>query len=162
MEQKLYQYLDTLGISYQKLEHDAFFTCEQAEGFYAQHNVGTDCKNVFFRNRKGKKHYLCSLPAKKQIDIPALAEFLDENPKMSFASPERLEKYLGLYPGAVSAFGLIHPNAGEVIGIMDSSLITAEKVHFHPFRNTATVLLSGSDFKKFLDSLDQEIIYWDF
>jgi Ala-tRNA(Pro) deacylase len=162
MEQELYNYLDVLGITYKIFEHDAFFTCEQAEAFYAQNTMGTDCKNVFFRNRKGRKHYLCALPAKKNIDIPALAEFLDEHPKMSFASAERLEKYLGLYPGAVSIFGLLHPNAAEVTAIVDIALINAEFVHFHPFRNTASVLLSGNDLKKFLDSLSQNILYWDF
>lgn len=162
MEEQLYDHLDSLHISYQKFEHEAFFTCAQAEDFYAQHDMGTDCKNVFFRNRKGKKHYLCSLPAKKNIDIPALAEFLEEHPKMSFASPERLEKYLGLYPGAVSPFGLIHPNSAEVTMVVDSLLIESEKVHFHPFRNTATLLLSGADFKKFLESCSQEVQYFTF
>jgi len=76
---------------------------------------------------------------------------------MSFASDERLYKHLGLRPGSVTPLSLFQESAKEVIAVFDSDIFTEDKIHFHPLRNTATVLLQTSDFKKYLESLSQDI-----
>lgn len=161
-EKYLYEYLQNLDIPFDKYEHDAFMTCEASGSFYAERKMGKDCKNIFMRNRKGKKHYLIVLPAEKKIDVFVLAEFLEEHPKMSFASDERLEKYLGLKHGSVTPLSLLHENAKDVTVIFDSDVFSEERVHFHPLRNTATLSFLTKDFKKFVESLDQEIKYITF
>ena len=162
LEQKLYDKLKELQIEFEKVEHDAFATCEASEDFYQKNNLGVDCKNVFLRNKRGKKHYLVVLLAHKQIDIPVLAEFLDEHRKMGFASNERLEKYLGLKPGSVTPFGIINENAQEIPVVVDPEIFNHEFVHFHPMRNTATLKISTKDFQKFLNHHPNEFLEFEF
>lgn len=162
MEQILYQTLEDLKISFEKIEHDAFPTCEASGNFYAENNMGVDCKNIFMRNKKGKKHYIVSLLKEKEIDIPTLAEFLGEHRKMGFASDERLEKFLGLKPGSVTPFSLLHPESTEVTAIIDSEIFQHEFVHFHPLRNTATLKISSTDFRKFLHATGREFLEFSF
>lgn len=162
LEKQLYKILEELEIEFEKFEHEAFPTCESSKGFYEKNDLGLDCKNIFLRNKRGRKHYLAVLPAEKQIKIPSLAEFLEEHKKMSFASSERLEKYLGLMPGSVTPFGIIHKNAPEVSVIIDVSIFEHEFVHFHPMRNTATIKISTQDFRKFLDHHPNEILEFEF
>ncbi|MDH3324444.1 MAG: prolyl-tRNA synthetase associated domain-containing protein [Candidatus Peregrinibacteria bacterium] len=161
-EQKLYNLLKELEIPFEKVEHEAFFTCEASGDFYSSHDLGVDCKNIFLRDKRGRKHFLVVLPADKQIDIPALAEHLGEHRKMGFASDERLLKFLGLTPGSVTPFGLIHENATEVKVIVDEDIFAHDFVHFHPLRNTATLKISTADFRKYLDHLPNEIVEFKF
>ncbi len=161
-EKTLYDTLQKLQIEFEKVEHEAFPTCEASGEFYAKNDLGKDCKNIFLRNRRGRKYYLAVLPAEKKIDIPVLAEFLGENKKMGFASDERLERFLGLKPGSVTPFGIIHPESKEVTIIIDTTIWEHEYVHFHPLRNTATLKISTSDFRKFLDHHPQEVLTFEF
>lgn len=158
MEQQLYDFLDSLEIAYEKREHTAFPTCEISGDFYQKNKMGVDCKNIFLRNKKGRKHYLIVIKKEKKLDIPALAEHLAEHRKMGFASDERLEKFLGLQPGSVTPFALIHFNAAEVPVVVDPDIFEHEYVHFHPLRNTATIKISTKDFRKFLESVPSKKI----
>jgi Ala-tRNA(Pro) deacylase len=149
-EQKLYKKLDEIGITYEKFEHPTFDTVEASGSFYRDHNMGVDCKNAFMQNRRGRKHYLVIMQAQKTINIPHLAAFLGEHRKMGFASEERLTHYLGLMPGSVTPFGLIHENACEVEVVVDQEIFEHEYVHFHPLRNTASLKITTDDLKIFL------------
>lgn len=157
MQSRLYQILDDLDISYEKYEHEPFFTCEESEAFYRDNDVrGAKCKSLFLRNRKGNRHYLALVESHHQIDTKAIAEFLGESQKMSFASAERLDKYLGLTPGSVTPFGLIHENAKDIPVIIDEGILEHEFVHFHPLKNTATLKLTTEDLLRFIDSCGNE------
>ncbi len=161
-EEKLYEYLNALDIVFEKIEHEAFPTCEASEDFYQKHNLGVNCKNIFLRNKRGKKHYLVVLKAEKNLDIPVLAEQLEEHRKMGFASAERLKKYLNLTPGSVTPFGLIDGNAEEVSVVIDKEIFEDDFVHFHPLRNTATLKISTKDFRKFLEDRSSEFLEFYF
>lgn len=141
--------LDQLGLSYVLHEHEPFFTCEDAEESYKK-IPGGHSKNLFLRNRNGDQHYLFILESSKRADLKALAEQLGESP-LGFASPERLQKHLGLTPGSVSPFGLIHDKDHHVIVLLDRSLLEYERLNYHPNINTATVEISREDFMKFLE-----------
>ncbi|MFA5986806.1 MAG: prolyl-tRNA synthetase associated domain-containing protein [Parcubacteria group bacterium] len=160
-EQKLYKILDEMNIPYEKFEHPAFGTVEASGSFYRDHDMGVDCKNAFMQNRRGRKHYLVILCAQKNIDIPHLAEFLGEHRKMGFASADRLENNLGLTPGSVTPFGLIHENAGEVGVVVDKEIFDYASVHFHPFRNTASLKISTKDFLRFLKRYAMDVKIYD-
>ncbi len=147
-EKKVYEVLDRLGIAYSRLEHPAVFTVEQAEKYWGS-ITGAHCKNLFLRNKKGKRHYLAILESSKSADLKALTGQLGED-RLSFASPERLMRYLGLEPGAVSPFGLINDSQKEVRVVIDPDLKKAERINFHPNVNTATVGIGFGDFEKFL------------
>jgi Ala-tRNA(Pro) deacylase len=71
--------------------------------------------------------------------------------KLSLASDRRLEQWLGLTPGSVTPFGLINDETNHIHLFIDSNLKNAEKLSFHPCINTATLVINGEDFLKFLD-----------
>lgn len=156
-EQKVYEILESLGVSYVRHEHPPVYTVEQAEQHWNS-LTGAHCKNLFLRNKKGNRHYLIILDHLKQVDLKSLAKKLEED-RLSFASPERLMRYLGLEAGAVSPFGLINDSEKEVQVIIDSDLRKAERINFHPNVNTATVGLDFTDFERFLDWTGNSVRY---
>lgn len=159
-EQKVYEALDKLSISYVKHEHPPVFTVEEAEKYW-ENITGAHCKNLFLRNKKGKRHYLVILEGSKKVDLKELERQLGED-RLSFASAERLMRYLGLEQGAVSPFGLLNDAQKEVQVIIDHDLKNAESINFHPNVNTATIGMSFSDFEKFLSSSGHSIRYFRF
>ena len=156
-EKKVYEVLDRLGIAYSKLEHPPVFTVEQAEKHWGS-ITGAHCKNLFLRNKKGNRHYLVILESSKSADLKALAKQLGED-RLSFASPERIMRYLGLEPGAVSPFGLINDNQKEVRVVIDQDLKNADRINFHPNVNTATIGIDFTDFEKFLVWCENNLLY---
>ena len=142
--------LDALGIAYTLHEHPPVFTVDQAEKYWAGIEAA-HCKNLFLRNAKGTRHYLVVLDHRKQADLKRLAQKIGDD-RLSFASAERLLKYLGLTPGAVSPMGLIHEGARDVIVVLDAGLLASERIGFHPNVNTATITVATPDFLRFLDS----------
>jgi Ala-tRNA(Pro) deacylase len=164
-EQKVHEVLDRLGIAYTRLEHPPVFTVEQAEKHWGS-ITGAHCKNLFLRNKKGNRHYLAILESSKSADLKALTNRLGEDrlsfARLSFASPERLMRYLGLEPGAVSPFGLINDSQKEVQVVVDQDLKNAERINFHPNVNTVTVGVDFTDFEKFLDWCGNSLLYLKF
>ena len=147
-EQSVYEALSGLGISYARREHPPVFTVEEA----AAHWVGipgAHCKNLFLRNKKGNHHYLVIAECSKRVDLRALAKLFQDD-RLSFASDERMMRYLGLLPGAVSPFGLLKDEKREVIVVLDEDLASAEAVSFHPNVNTATLTIAYADLIKFI------------
>jgi Ala-tRNA(Pro) deacylase len=159
-EQKVYETLNKLDISYIRHEHPPVFTVEEAEQHW-ENITGAHCKNLFLRNKKGNRHYLVVLDSSKRADLKALERQLGED-RLSFASPERMMRYLGLEVGAVSPFGLINDTQKEVQVIIDQDLKEADSINFHPNVNTATIGLSFSDFERFLSFCGQPIRFLRF
>lgn len=157
IEQRLYNILDLLEIEYIRYEHKAVYTIEEANQLDI--NIpGQQCKNLFLRNRKGDIHYLVILHEEKQADLKFLSHQIGST-SLSFASEERLFKYLGLKPGSVTPFGLINDSNKEVIVLIDRELVGAEKINFHPNVNTATISVSYKDFEKFIEWNGNKINY---
>ena len=158
--QKVYEILRELDISYTKHEHPPVYTVEEAEQHW-ENITGAHCKNLFLRNKKGKNHYLVIAKSEKRVDLKALTSRLGED-RLSFASPERMMRYLGLEPGAVSPFGLINDRENAVVVVIDQDLKEASHVNFHPNINTATVGITFADFEKFLTHCGNPIRYLSF
>lgn len=150
-EEIVYETLKNLEIEYQVFRHEAVFTVEEANE-HCQGIPGTGCKNLFLKDSKGRRHFLVVVPDEKKVDIKKLGKKLEIS-SVGFASPERLLKYLNLTPGSVSPFGLINDKDGVVEVLVDRCLLSVEQVTFHPNINTATVVISSEDFKKYLSSL---------
>lgn len=156
-ESKVYDFCKKIGIFYTRHEHPPVYTVEEAAQYWKKIE-GTHCKNLFLRNNKGNRHYLVVLEQSKKVDLKQLADKTGSG-KLSFASPERLHRFLGLETGAVSPFGLINDQKREVQVVLDKSLKQEEKINFHPNVNTATITLSFADFMLFLDKCGNELIY---
>lgn len=147
-EENLYDILDLLEIKYIRYDHEAIYTIEEANKLDIC-ILGQQCKNLFLRNRKGDVHYLVILDEEKQLDLKLLSKKI-RSTSLSFASEERLYKYLGLKPGSVTPFGIINDIEKEVIILIDSSLASASIINFHPNVNTSTIGVSYIDFEKFI------------
>ncbi len=145
----LYQVLDELGIKYEYHEHPPGPTVEEALKYWKDID-SAHCKNIFFRNHKGNRHYLVISDHRYQLDIRDLEQRLKQG-KLTFASPQRLMKHLGLEGGSVSLFGLINDAEDHVYLFIDENLLKAERVSFHPNINTASLVISVEDMKRFLE-----------
>jgi Ala-tRNA(Pro) deacylase len=148
--EKVLAVLEKLDIDYEIHEHPPVPTVEDALPYWNKIDA-THCKNLFFRNHKGNRHYLVILDHRRQLNIRDLEQRLRQG-KISFASPERMQRYLGLSGGSVSVFGLINDRENHVHVFLDEALKNAGSITFHPNENTATVVISFASFQKFLGS----------
>jgi Ala-tRNA(Pro) deacylase len=149
--------LAALDIPFERFEHPPVATVEEAE----HHWTGIDaahCKNLFLRNQKGNRHYLVIIAHTKRADLRAVANQIGDG-KLSFGSPERLMKYLGVTPGAVSPMGLINDTDRQVRVYLDRDLKAAARISFHPNVNTSTLVVSIADFERFLASCGNAVGY---
>lgn len=153
--QKVYTFLDDLGIKYQVIEHPPVYTCEELEP-YVEGVDGAHCKNLLLRNKKGNRHILVILEQSKQLKIKDFGKQIGIS-NLSFASEERLNKYLGVDTGAVSVFGIINDEHHEVEVYIDQDVMNQLSVNFHPNVNTATVHLSTDALKIFLEACGNKI-----
>ncbi len=145
----LYRILEKLEIEFDYYPHPEAPTVEEA----ARHWKDLDaahCKNLFFRNHKGNRHYLVILDYRQDLNIRDLEQRLKQG-KLSFASPKRLKRYLGLTPGSVTPFGLINDTEKHVHLFLDRNLENAEHISFHPCINTASIVVKYRDFLRFMD-----------
>lgn len=149
--------LDALGIKYEHCEHPAVFNAEDAEKHWRPLG-GTPVKNLFLRNKKGNRHYLVILGIDKRADLKSLVKIIGDD-RFSFGSAERLMDKLGLTPGSVSPFGLLHEGSRDVQVIIDEDLRGAERLLFHPNINTATVTISFADLERFLATRGNPVRY---
>ena len=156
-EAQVHAALAALGISFERYEHPPVATALEAD----EHWAGIDaahCKNLFLRNQKGNRHYLVIVKHPKRADLRAVADQIGDG-KLSFASPERLLTHLGVTPGSVSPFGLINDASHDVRVFLDADLKAAERISFHPNINTVTVVLTFTDFERFLADRGNPVRY---
>lgn len=155
----IYEVLNELGVDYKKYDHPPVYTCQESEKYTGHLQTGKD-KNLFLRSRRGDTHYLVTVESSKKVDLKKLSSVLGES-KLSFASPERLKKYLDLEPGSVTPFGLINDTKHEVKVVIDNGLIAHDNIQFHPNTNTSTIVVSREDFKRFLEWTGNDIVFVD-
>ncbi len=153
--QAVFDCLHLLGIAFDRYEHPAVHTVAEAEAHW-QGIEAAHCKNLFLRNQKGDRHQLVIVTHAKPVDLRRVADQIGDG-KLSFASPERLMKWLGLTPGSVSPFGLLNDPGRHVRVFLDSDLKKAERITFHPNDNTATLALSFADFERFLQHVGHSV-----
>lgn len=147
---EVYRALDALGIRYEAYEHPPVFTAEDAAAHWTR-IPATPVKNLFLRNKKGDRHYLVILEIGKAADLRHLVKVIGDD-RFSFGSPERLMAQLGVTPGSVSPFGLLHEGSGGVEVIVDEALRGAGRLIFHPNLNTASLTIAVEDLERFLAS----------
>lgn len=148
---KLYSLLKKLGIQFAYYGHPPAPTIEEAMKYWKDIEA-THCKNLFFRNHKGNRHYLVLLDHIEQMDIHSIEKILKQG-KLSFASAERMAKYLGVTPGSVTPYGLINDIEKHVFVFIDENLKKSSKISFHPCINTASIIVEWNDFLRFMEHM---------
>lgn len=155
--QKVYDLLDSLEIEYQAHTHPPVHTIEEAAPYWKD-IPGAHCKNLFLRDGKGKNHFLVVLPGHKSADLKGFAALIGST-RLSFASPGRLNRRLGLEPGSVSVLGIINDEENHVRVFIDREILDEEFVNFHPNVNTVTLTIQTEGFRKFLESQGNEVSF---
>ena len=163
-EEAVLTYLREHGIPSSNYNHPEGKTIEEAKRWWKD-DGSMHCKNLFFRNHKGNKHYLVCFDCEHDLAIHDLEHKLKESlqsrglpscGKLSFASPERMMKYLGLEPGSVSPFGLINDQNHEVYLFLDENIKNAPTLSFHPNDCRGTVVIKNEDFLNYLSEVGNQ------
>jgi len=151
----IYEILDSLGIKYEKYEHEAVFTNKESKKL-AIGATRENAKNLFLKNEKSTKFFLLTLRHNKRADLKKFADQVGEK-KLTFANEDELKKLLNSKPGSVSPSGLRFDINGKIKYYIDEDLLKQKKIYFHPDINTATIGLSMKSFKKFILSTKHNI-----
>ncbi len=154
---EIFAFLDQHGIPYEKYNHPAVFTCEEAERLCPS-MPGTATKNLLLRNRKGTQNFLVVVGYDTAADLKGLKDLLNVDAstplstgKLSFASPERLKSLLGVEPGSVTLLGLVNDTEGNVEVIVDEGIWNAKALQCHPLVNTSTLVIPHDGIVRFLE-----------
>ena len=112
-----YALLDSLGVAYDRVDHDFADTIEACEA--VEQVLGEKiCKNLFLCNRQKTSFYLLMMPGEKVFKTKDLSKQLGVA-RLSFASPEDMLRLLNITPGSVSVLGLMNDRENEVQLVID-------------------------------------------
>lgn len=154
-EKDILDLLKNLGIAYDYVAHEPFFTVEQI--VRAGHKVDdSDSKNLFIRDKKHKK-WLLTIPATKRANLKEIAVKLGTK-DLSFCSPDDLLATLGVPAGSATPLAIINDMANQVTLVMDETLMNTGKILCHPMHNAATITLASGDLKKFIQHAGHDIV----
>lgn len=143
-EQRIYEFLDDLGIEYAYLDHREEYSMEDAAE--ADEAIGVvGAKNVFLRDKKRSHYFLVLVNGAKRLDLKKISEVTGVK-NLTFCSEADLDAILDLTPGAVTPFGLLNDKDGQVQLIIDEALKGEAFSAMHPCVNTTTVRMSSRDF----------------
>ena len=139
-EKRVYTFFEEHSIPLFGVSHDKADTMEICEKI--EEKLGAEiCKNLFLCNSQATVFYLLMMPGKKVFKTKFLSKQIGSS-RLSFASPENMEKYLDITPGSVSVMGLMNDKEKKVNLIIDKDLLDLKEIGIHPCVNTATLKIS--------------------
>jgi len=142
--------LTELGIPATTHRHAPVFTVEEAQALKGD-LPGAHTKNLFVRDKRGDMWLLVALHD-RAVDLRAVALEVGARGRLSFGSPERLMRYLGVTPGAVTPFAVANDHGGAVKVLLDDGLRGQEIWNAHPLDNALTTAVRGEDMIRFLEA----------
>lgn len=148
-ETEFLQFLDFNGFVYQRLEHPAVFTCEEADA----HHIGIEAvhtKNLFLCDKKARRFFLVVTACEKTINLNELAAMFGTS-HLRFSSEENLMRLLGVSRGSVTMMGLVNDTEHRVELWMDKTIWGGRRFLSHPLVNTATLVLEKSELSRFFE-----------
>jgi Ala-tRNA(Pro) deacylase len=151
----LYQFLADNRIEYERHDHPPVYTVADVERLVPP-LPAVKTKNLFLRDKKGRRHFLVAVPAQKRVDIKALGTTIGSG-RLSFGSPGRLKTYLGVEPGSVTVLATINDPENAVELLFDRVLWEEELFQFHPLVNTSTLLISRENLRRFFELTGHEV-----
>ena len=157
MNKEIFEKLNELEIEYKQIDHPVMFTMEEIAE-YGLNTHGHIPKNLVLRDVKGTRNMLVLVHGDKRATLQLIRAEIDST-KLSFASDERLQKYLKVEKGSVSPFGVIYDTEKELEIYFDADLKKEEIVGCHPNDNTATLFLKFEDLVKYVKSCGHTISY---
>ena len=154
-EIRVYDFLDSLGVSYQRIDHEAAMTMEACEEIDRTLEA-TICKNLLLCNRQETQFYLLMLPGDKVFKTKNLSAQIGSS-RLSFAKAEYMEKYLDITPGSLSVLGLMNDKDRMVRLLIDEEVLEGEYIGCHPCINTSSLRLRTKDLiEKIIPAMEHE------
>lgn len=142
-EIRCYDLLDSLGVQYQRIDHEAAMTMEACVEIDKALDA-TICKNLLLCNRQCTAFYLLMLPGEKHFKTSTFSKQIGSS-RLSFAAPEYMERFLDITPGSVSVLGLMNDGENHVELIIDEDILKGEYFGCHPCINTSSLRLKTAD-----------------
>lgn len=148
-EVRTYDFLDGLGISYTRVDHEAAMTMEACAA--VDEALGTAmCKNLFLCNRQETDFYLLLMPGDKKFRTKDLSTQIGSS-RLSFANENHMLQFLDIQPGSVSVLGLMNDTEHRVALLIDRDLMAETYLGCHPCVNTSSLKIAQDDlFNKIL------------
>ena len=160
-EIRVYDLLDSLGVAYQRVDHEAAMTMEACEEIDRMLSKGVEngvaiCKNLFLCNRQETDFYLLLIPGDKPFKTKYLSAQIGSS-RLSFGKPEYMEQYLDITPGSVSVMGLMNDREKKVRLLIDQDVLEEEYFACHPCINTSSLRFKTADLvEKLIPAMDHE------
>jgi len=147
-EIRTYDFLDSLGVSYARVDHAPAMTMEDCSKIDEILQAPT-CKNLFLCNRQATAFYILLMPGDKPFKTKDLSARINSS-RLSFASPQHMEEILDITPGSMSVLGLMNDTEHRVTLLIDRDILENEFFGCHPCINTTTLRLTVSDLTKII------------
>ena len=142
-EQRVYQLLDSLGINYQRIDHEPAMTMEACVALDAALGAPI-CKNLMLCNRQCTDFYLLLMPGNKPFKTKELSKQIG-SARLSFADGKYMEAFLDITPGSLSLMGLMNDKENRVQLLIDEEVLKDEYIGCHPCINTSTLRIRTCD-----------------
>ena len=157
-EMAVYDLLDSLGVSYDRVDHEPMSTMEDCRAIDQILDIEI-CKNLFLCNRQETQFYLLMMPGSKLFRTKVLSAALGSS-RLSFAPPSRMEELLNLTPGSVSVLGLMNDTQGRVKFLMDVEAAKPDYIGCHPCMNTSSLKIATADLlEKILPAMHHDVTF---
>lgn len=137
LETKVYQELERLNISYERVDNDTVETMEECVEI--SEKLGAEIrKTIVCCNRQKTEFFLVVLPASKRFDSKLFAAMM-RTARVSFASAEDMESLIGLTPGEASVMGILNDPEAKIKVVVDKAVADAEWFACNPGANTTHI-----------------------
>lgn len=153
-EKEFLAFMDANGFVYERLEHLAVFTCDEAD-LYHSGVTAVSTKNLFLCDKKGRQFFLAVTACEKTVNLEGLSLQLGVS-RLRFGSEENLLRLLGVTRGSVTMMGLANDAEHKVELWIDAEIWHGEQFLSHPLVNTATLVISKSELKRFFETTGHE------
>ena len=155
-EVRCYDLLDSLGVEYQRIDHEAAMTMEACAAIDEVLDA-TICKNLLLCNRQCTSFYLLMIPGDKHFKTSVLSKEIGSS-RLSFAGPEYMEQFLDITPGSVSVLGLMNDKENHVQLLIDEEVLKGEFFSCHPCINTSSLRLRTEELvEKIIPAMGHEM-----
>jgi Ala-tRNA(Pro) deacylase len=154
-EERIYDFLDALGISCERVDHEALFTIEACQK--VDEILGFEiCKNLFLVNSNRSQFYLLLMMPNKNLSTKDLKVQINST-RLSFGTADLLLQTLNLTAGSVNVCSLLYDVDNKVKLLIDEDILKQEYFGFHPMLNTSTLKVNVHDFvSKIIPALKHE------
>ena len=142
-EIRSYDLLDSLGIEYDRIDHEPAMTMEICEEIDRALGA-TICKNLFLCNRQETDFYLLMMPGDKPFKTKDLSSQIGSS-RLSFGTPDYMEQLVDITPGSLSILGLMNDKEGRVRLLIDKDVLSGEYIGCHPCINTSSLRIKTAD-----------------